>query len=79
MLEVIAAVQRVSGRSFAVNEVPRRAGDIMTMIADTARLRATLDWKPLYDDLDTIVAHALAWEQKLLRERRGQPQHATSA
>ena len=79
VLETIEAVRRISGRNFAVQHGPRRPGDIMTMIADTARLRATLDWKPQYDDLDTIVAHALAWEQKLLRERRGQPQHATSA
>ena len=38
----------------------------MTMIADTSRIRATLDWTPQYDDLDTIAAHALAWEEKLL-------------
>jgi UDP-glucose 4-epimerase len=44
-----------------------------------ARLRATLAWTPQYDDLDAIVAHALAWEQKLFRERQGDLQHATSA
>src|SRR5881227_1406147 len=60
VLETLEAVRRMSGRNFAVQHGPRRPGDIMTMIADTARLRATLDWKPLYDDLDTIVAHALA-------------------
>ncbi|MDQ8728430.1 UDP-glucose 4-epimerase GalE [Bradyrhizobium sp. LHD-71] len=67
--EVIEAVRRVSGRTFAVDEAPRRPGDIMTMIADTRRLRATLDWTPQFDNLDTIAAHALAWEEKLLRER----------
>ena len=49
---------------------PRRPGDIMTMVADTSRIRATLDWTPQYDDLDTIAAHALAWEEKLFRERQ---------
>jgi len=51
----------------------------MSMIADTTRLRATLDWTPQHNDLDTIAAHALAWEQKLLRERQGEPKQAVSA
>jgi UDP-glucose 4-epimerase len=26
---------------------------------------ATLNWEPRFDDLQTIVTHALAWERKL--------------
>jgi hypothetical protein len=26
-----------------------------------------LGWKPQHDDLATIIAHALAWEQRLRR------------
>jgi UDP-glucose 4-epimerase len=79
VLETIEAVRRVSGRNFAVQYAPRRPGDIMTMIADTGRIRSALDWTPQYDDLETIAAHALAWEEKLCRERHGDPQHAASA
>jgi UDP-glucose 4-epimerase len=79
VLETIEAVRRASGRNFAVQYAPRRPGDIMTMIADTGRIRATLDWTPQYDDLDTIAAHALAWEEKLFRERHGEPREAASA
>ncbi len=79
VLETIEAVRRVSGRNFAVQYGPRRPGDIMTMIADTSRIRATLDWTPQYDDLETIATHALAWEEKLFRERHGEPPHAVSA
>ncbi len=78
VLETLEAVRRVSSSNFAVQYAPRRPGDIMTMVADTSRFRATLDWKPRYDDLDTIAAHALIWEEKLLRER-GLPQQAQSA
>jgi UDP-glucose 4-epimerase len=49
------------------------------MIADTTRIRSTLDWTPRYDDLDTIAAHALAWEEKLFRERQPDAQQAVSA
>jgi UDP-glucose 4-epimerase len=79
VLETIEAVRMVSGRNFAVQYGPRRPGDIMTMIADTARIRSTLDWTPQYDDLDTIATHALAWEEKLSHERGGLAQHAASA
>lgn len=79
VIETIEAVRRVSGRQFAVQYGPRRPGDIMTMIADTTRIRNTLDWTPQYDDLETIAAHALAWENKLMRERENQQLHQASA
>jgi UDP-glucose 4-epimerase len=79
VLETIEAVRRVSGRNFAVQYAPRRSGDIMTMVADTSRMRAMLDFTPQYDDLETIAAHALAWEEKLLRERGGLVEQAQSA
>ena len=51
----------------------------MTMVADTSQIRATLDWTPRYDDLDTIANHALAWEQKLLLDRQTLNQDRRSA
>jgi UDP-glucose 4-epimerase len=79
VLETIEAVRRVSGRNLAVQYAPRRDGDIMTMVADTSRIRSTLDWTPQLDDLETIAAHALAWEKKLLRERQSELMPAASA
>src|SRR6201990_1414140 len=79
VLETIEAVRRVSGRNFAVQYAARRPGDIVTMVADTGRIRATLDWAPQYENLETIAAHALAWEEKLFRERHGELQQAVSA
>ena len=79
VLETLEAVRRVSMRNFAVQYAPRRPGDIMTMVADTSRIRSLLDWTPRYDDLDTIAAHALAWEEKLIRDRGSLGQHAESA
>jgi UDP-glucose 4-epimerase len=69
--EVIEAVRRISGRMIAVQEAERRPGDIMTMIADTSRIQRAIAWTPRLADLDTIAAHALAWEEKLLRHRAG--------
>jgi len=64
VLEAIAAVREVAGHDFPVRYAARRPGDIVTMVADTRLIRATLDWTPQYDNLRTIAAHALAWEAK---------------
>jgi UDP-glucose 4-epimerase len=79
VIETIEAVRKVSGRNFAIQHAARRPGDIMTMVADTRRVRNLLDWTPQYDNLETIAAHALAWEEKLSRERNGAELHAVSA
>ena len=63
--EVIDMVKRVSGVDFRVEIAPRRPGDPAQIVAACDRTRATLAWTPQYADLATIVAHALAWEQKL--------------
>ena len=69
--EVLDAVDRVTNRKIERRLQPRRAGDPASLVSDPAVIRATLPWQPRYDDLDTIVGHALAWERKL-SEIRGE-------
>ena len=71
VLEVLAAVKRVSGIDFPVEITGRRPGDPAALVADVGRIRSTLDWQPQFDDLDTIVSHALAWERRLMSATRG--------
>ena len=71
--EVIDMVKRVSGVDFRVEIAPRRPGDPAQIVAACDRTRATLAWTPQYADLATIVAHALAWEQRLRKERASGP------
>ncbi|MGB3754672.1 MAG: UDP-glucose 4-epimerase GalE [Parerythrobacter sp.] len=65
VMEVLDAVDRVTNMTLDRRMQPRRAGDPATLISDPYRLRATLPWQPEHDSLDTIVAHALAWERRL--------------
>jgi UDP-glucose 4-epimerase len=69
VLEVIDAVKRVSSRDFAVRLSDRRPGDPAAIVADGQRLRTQLGWAPQFDDLDTIVEHALAWERRIAATR----------
>ena len=69
VLEVIDAVKRASGRNFPVRHADRRPGDPAAIVAAAERIRMVLGWTPEWNNLDTIVAHALAWERKLVDER----------
>jgi len=73
VFEVVEMVKRVSGVDFKVDVAPRREGDPARIVADSAQARAQLAWQPRYDDLATIVTHALAWERELMRRRSSQP------
>ncbi|WP_321501001.1 UDP-glucose 4-epimerase GalE [Breoghania sp.] len=68
--QVIDAVRRVSGRDIEVLEEPRRAGDSSKVVALAEAVRHELGWSPRYDDLDTIVSHALAWERHLAQRNK---------
>lgn len=65
VLEVLDAVDRATNRPLRRVMGPRRAGDAPELVAGNARILATLDWHPGRDDINTIVADALAWERKL--------------
>jgi UDP-glucose 4-epimerase len=65
--EVVETVKRVSGVEFKVETTARRPGDPAEIVAIAGRTRKVLGWEPKYDDLATIIVHALAWEQKLKR------------
>ncbi|MFO1185357.1 MAG: UDP-glucose 4-epimerase GalE [Bauldia sp.] len=67
VFEVVEAVRRVAGRDFEIVLSPRRPGDPAAVVAETALIRRTLNWRPRLDDLDTIVGNALAWETALSR------------
>jgi UDP-glucose 4-epimerase len=67
VLEVIGAVERAQGTPLPVRKASRRAGDPAALVANADKARKVLGWKPVHDDLDEIVASALAWERHLLK------------
>ena len=69
VLDVVETVKRVSGVDFRVEVAPRRPGDPARIVANSQLARTTLGWQPRFDDLPTIVAHALAWERELMARR----------
>ena len=69
VLEVLDAVDRVTNTTIERRMEARRAGDPAQLVSDPSRIRETLPWQPRYDDLETIVTHALQWERRLAEIR----------
>ena len=69
VLEVLDAVDRVTNLKISRKLEGRRAGDPDSLISDNRAIMKSFPWQPQYADLDKIVAHALAWERKLVEIR----------
>ena len=62
--EVLETVREVTGRPVPLRSAPRREGDPARLVADAARARRELGWRPEFAALDAIVGHAWNWERR---------------
>lgn len=62
--EVIAAAEKVTGRSIPIKECDRRPGDPPSLIGSGEKARKILGWQPQYPDITDIVSHAWQWHQR---------------
>ena len=63
VLEVIRAVERVTGLEVPRRTAPRRAGDAARLVASSEKLHHELGWKARHD-LDAIVTSAWEWHRR---------------
>lgn len=61
--QVIAAVERVTGRPVRYEIAARRPGDPDSLVASSQRARSALSWHPLWTDLDAIIESAWRWHR----------------
>jgi UDP-glucose 4-epimerase len=69
VLEVMRAVEQVTGRKVPHEMGPRREGDPAILVANSDKLRRTLGWKPKFTEIKDIVTTAWQFEQKRLAAR----------
>ena len=65
VIDVLDALETVSGIAIPRHNGPRRAGDPAVLVA-RSQARELLGWQPRFADLQTMVGHALAWERRRL-------------
>jgi UDP-glucose 4-epimerase len=61
VLEMVHAVERVTGRTVPTHPAPPRPGDPPTLIASSEAARRVLGWTPEFESLDVILETAWAW------------------
>lgn len=62
--EIIASVERITGRKIPVEESPRRPGDPPALVADAGKARSELGWQAKYTNIDDVVGSAWRWFEK---------------
>ena len=62
--EIIDAAVKVTGKKIPVKYAERRAGDPPTLVADASLAQKVLGWTPEYQNVEDIISHAWAWEEK---------------
>lgn len=65
--EVVDTCRKVTNIEIPQKIVARREGDPAILIADSQKAIDILDWKPKYNDLETIVKTAWNWHKKLYK------------
>ena len=64
VLEVIRAVEEVTGKKVPYEIGPRRAGDPAVLVASCEKAKEVLGWEPLHSTLDEIARTAWNWYVK---------------
>jgi len=67
VLEVVRAVEEVTGKAVPKKIGPRRDGDSPALVANSGKLKKMLGWQPQYGDLKRIVETAWRFEERRLR------------
>ncbi len=65
VLEVVKAIEEVSGCKIPLKFEPRRAGDCAKIISSNEKILSKTKWRPKYDDIKQIVSDSLRWEEKM--------------
>lgn len=68
VLDVLRAVELVSGKPVPHEIFGRRAGDPPHLVAKSDLARQVLGWTPQFSDIETIAKDAWKWSEKALRE-----------
>jgi UDP-glucose 4-epimerase len=63
VMEVIHAVEKVTGQTVSAEAAPRRAGDPARLVASSERIKTELGWNPRYPELEIIIQHAWNWRK----------------
>lgn len=62
-IEILAAVEKVSGKKLTIENKERRPGDPDAIFADNTKAKTTLGWEPKYTTPEAIIETAWKWHE----------------
>ena len=63
--EIISAAEQVVNNYINVHAGSRRVGDPAVLVANSAAFQSATSWRPMYSDINTIIATAWNWQQQI--------------
>ncbi|WP_202901626.1 NAD-dependent epimerase/dehydratase family protein [Bryobacter aggregatus] len=67
VLEVLQAVENVSGKPVPSERFGRRAGDPPALVAQAGLAKEVIGWSPQHSSIENIVRDAWGWSEKAIR------------
>ncbi|WP_300375436.1 UDP-glucose 4-epimerase GalE [Henriciella sp.] len=64
VMEIVNAVERVTGKPVPRSIGPRRPGDPPALVASAEKAESILGWKPVQSDVDSLIRTAYDWHRK---------------
>jgi len=64
VLELISAVEDITGKKINVSFEGRRPGDPDSLVADSSKAKEILGWEPIHSSIDNIIKTAWGWHSK---------------
>lgn len=65
VLDIVKQAEKIIKKKIKFNIGPRRQGDLATSVANVDKFKKKFNWKPKFNNLNTIIGSALKWEKKL--------------
>ena len=62
-LEILSAIEKVTGKIIKKETIARRAGDPDSIYADNSKAKSLLGWVPKYSSIETIIETAWKWHK----------------
>ena len=66
-MDVVRAVEKVTGKKAPLEFGARRDGDAAVLVANSDKLKKTLGWKPRYPELEDFVVTAWQFERRRVK------------
>ncbi|QIG66727.1 UDP-glucose 4-epimerase protein [Rhizobium phage RHph_TM16] len=63
IMDLVHAVENVTGKAMPINKLPPRQGDVMAMVAGNSTMKNLFGWMPLQSSAEEIMRSQYEWER----------------